>query len=105
MARKLVKTWLLLLIVPIGLRDGASDVANRADRPARRIGADFVGFWIGMFVNLAGLQIKKSFIAKILQHQGLLAVAYNDPIPVPDFQAGHGGPPCGLSRILSPWER
>jgi hypothetical protein len=45
-----------------------------------------------MFVNLAGLQIEEFFVADVLQHQGFLAVADDDPIALPNFGLLHALP-------------
>ena len=60
-----MKKALFLLIVPIGLLHRATAIANRTDRPAWRIGTDFVGLEIGMLVHLPGLQIEKFFVTRV----------------------------------------
>src|SRR5262245_20333701 len=78
--------------MPIGLLHCAAFGSDRAEGAARRIGPQLVRLRVGMLVNLLGLEVEKFFIAGVLQHQRLLAVADDDPVALPDFELLHAIP-------------
>ena len=71
---------LLLLRVPVGLLHRAASMADRAEGAAGRVGAELVRLGIRMFVDFAGLEIEKFFVADVLEHQRLSPIADDDPI-------------------------
>src|SRR5215813_6701484 len=92
--------------MPIGLLHYAAFGSDRAQGAARRIGSQLVRLRIGMLVNLLGPEIEKFFVAGVLQHQCLLAVADDDPVALPDFELLHaiplGSNPSGAVVVISP---
>src|SRR5712692_10439730 len=78
--------------MPIGLLHRAAFGSDRAEGAARRIGSQLVRLRVGMLVNLLGLEVEEFFIAGVLQHECLLAVADDDPVALPDFELLHAIP-------------
>src|SRR5262249_49358468 len=56
------------------------------------IGSQLVRLRVGMLVNFPGLEIEKLLVPGILQHQGLLTVADDDPVALPYFDLLHAMP-------------
>src|SRR5262249_57705202 len=78
--------------MPISLLHRAAFGSNRAEGAARRIGSQLVRLRVGMLVNLPSPQVEKFFVAGVLQHQCLLAIADDDPVALPDFELLHAIP-------------
>src|SRR4051794_20402095 len=89
LADQFLQKSFLLLPVPVGLLEGASD---RAEGPAGLIGAEIGRLRIGMFLDLPGLEVEEFFVPGILQDQRLFPVADDHPIALPDFQLLHSVP-------------
>src|SRR5262245_46622646 len=78
------------LIVPVGLVDCTSHVADGIDSAAGRVCSQFVRREVLLFEDLDCLQIGEFDIAGILQNQGLGAVTHDDPFSMSDQECGHG---------------
>src|SRR6516162_6804395 len=101
--------------MPIGLLHCAAFGSDRAEGAARRICSQLVRLRVGMLVNLLGLVVEKFFVAGVLQHQCLLAIADDDPVALPDFELLHAiplgsndspvGPVVAISSCLGPWSK
>src|SRR5262249_58467070 len=83
---------LFLLRMPVGLLHRAARGAERIQGAARRIRSQLARFRIGMLVNFPGPEIEEFIVADVLKHQSLLAVADDDPVPLPDFELLHAIP-------------
>src|SRR5258708_911992 len=78
------------LVVPVGLFHGAAPGIDRADGTPRSVGALLVGLGVLLLVDLLGLQVGKFFVTDVLEHQGLCAIANEDPFALGNFYSGHG---------------
>src|SRR5262249_14618641 len=58
---------------------------------------------VGMLMNLSGPQVEKFFVAGVLQHQCLLAIADDDPVALPDFELLHAIPLGSNDWPVGPW--
>jgi hypothetical protein len=74
---------------PVGLLDGAADIADRIDGTAGGIGALFAGRHAFGFANLLGSQIGEYLVTDIFKNESLAAVANDDPLALFDFQFWH----------------
>src|SRR5215467_13630897 len=75
--------------MPIGLLHCTAACSHRAESAAGRVGPQFARLQIGLLVDLPGLEIEEFFVTRVLQHQGFLAVADDDPVPLADFELLH----------------
>jgi hypothetical protein len=86
---KLAQEPVLLLRMPIGRLDRTAACSHRVEGAAGRVCPQFSRLRIGVLVNLPGLEVEEFFITRVLQHQGFLAVAHDDPVALADFELLH----------------